>query len=308
MSAATSFVFTITVGAPTHLVFTTPPSGGPSGVVWATQPVVTIEDSGGNTVTTSTDTVSLAITVGPSANFTCNGGPPSVAASAGVATFSWLSDHRSGGLLHHHCFRPSPLRRDDDRPDHPMSRRPSSERDDRGTSLILALVFVFVIGMVLVAVGGLAANALLNTSNARAQRTSTGDAEAAVTIAMQYLRYNPAPDPASRPRASRRTPPSRPRTPELADDNPFKVVCTLDDSNLAGNARRRLLCLPAGVTSELGCQSSALVLHAQVAYNDLNADGLDDCYTAVPVLVTTSCGTQMNDRLLGRHRRRHLAT
>ncbi len=88
VSAATSFVFTITVGAPTHLVFTTPPSGGPSGVAWATQPAVTIEDSGGNTVTTSTDTVTLAKTNGPSANFTCNGGPPSVAASAGVATFS----------------------------------------------------------------------------------------------------------------------------------------------------------------------------------------------------------------------------
>ena len=92
VTPATSFVFTISVGQPTHPVFTTPPSGGQSGAAWATQPVVTIEDSGGNTVTTSTDTVSLAITSGPpSATFTCNGGPPSgpqpVAAVAGVATF-----------------------------------------------------------------------------------------------------------------------------------------------------------------------------------------------------------------------------
>ena len=72
------------------------------------------------------------------------------------------------------CSTPSPLPTlrcsgaTSHRPDHSMSRRPSPARDDRGTSLILALVFVFVIGMVLVAVGGLAANALLNTSNARA--------------------------------------------------------------------------------------------------------------------------------------------
>jgi hypothetical protein len=85
---ASSFVFTITVGTPAQLVFTTQPGGGPSGAAWATQPVVTIEDSGGNTVTTSTDTVSLAITGGPSAPFTCSGGRPTVAARAGVATFS----------------------------------------------------------------------------------------------------------------------------------------------------------------------------------------------------------------------------
>ena len=49
-----------------------------------------------------------------------------------------------------------------------MSRPPTrpARRDDQGTSLILALVFIFAIGMILVAVGGLAANALLNTSNA----------------------------------------------------------------------------------------------------------------------------------------------
>lgn len=87
-TSAASFVFTISVGAPAQLVFTTPPGGGSSGVTWATQPVVTIKDSGGNTVSTSTDTISLAITNGPSANFTCGGGPPSVAATGGVATFS----------------------------------------------------------------------------------------------------------------------------------------------------------------------------------------------------------------------------
>ena len=66
-----------------------PPGGGPSGVTWATQPIVTIEDTGGNAVA---DTVSLAITDGPSANFTCSGGPLSVAVTGGVATSQRLSD------------------------------------------------------------------------------------------------------------------------------------------------------------------------------------------------------------------------
>jgi hypothetical protein len=88
LAPLTSGSFAIAVGPPDHLAFTTVPGGGPSGAVWAVQPAVTIEDIGGNTVTTSTDTVSLAITSGPSATFTCNGGPPSVAATAGVATFS----------------------------------------------------------------------------------------------------------------------------------------------------------------------------------------------------------------------------
>ncbi len=172
-----------------------------------------------------------------------------------------------------------------------MSLRPSSERDDRGASLILALVFVFVIGMVLVAVGGLAANALLNTSNARAQRTSTGDAEAAVTIAMQYLRYNPAPDPAVSPSClpPNSTIPSS--DPRVSSDNPFKVVCTLALAPTSPQTRvvDFYACLSGGVTSQLACQTSA-VLHAQVTYNDLNADGIDDCYTAVPVTSRRAAG------------------
>ncbi len=175
-----------------------------------------------------------------------------------------------------------------------MSRRPSPERDDRGTSLILALVFVFVIGMVLVAVGGLAANALLNTTNARAERTSTGDADAAVTIAMQYLRYNPAPDPVVAPSC---LPPSSTipsSDPAVNIDNPVQVVCTLAVDPTSPQTRVvDFYACPTGV-SQSACDSSATLLHAQVAYNDLNADGIDDCYTALPAAVTTSCGTGMN--------------
>jgi hypothetical protein len=85
ITSGPSFVFMITVGQATQLVFTTPPSGGASGVAWATQPVVTVEDSGGNTVTSSAAIVTLASA--PAGNFTCSGGL-SLPAASGVAAFN----------------------------------------------------------------------------------------------------------------------------------------------------------------------------------------------------------------------------
>jgi hypothetical protein len=180
-----------------------------------------------------------------------------------------------------------------------MSRRPSHEHDDRGASLILALVFVFVIGMVLVAVGGLAANALLNTSNARTQRTSTGDAEAAVTVAMQYLRYNPAPDPIVPPPSCLPTGSSIPSSdPKVTGDIPMQVDCTWVVNQTSPQTRIvDFFACPLSVTTLSACKSSA-TLHAQVTYNDLIADGSDDCRPAQPPLqpsdMTTSCGMKMN--------------
>ncbi len=174
-----------------------------------------------------------------------------------------------------------------------MTRRPSPRHDDRGTSLILAIVFVFVIGMVLVAVGGLAANALLNTNNARAERTSTGDGENAVTIAMQYLRYNPistAPAPSCLPPSS--TVPSS--DPRVGAVNPLRVDCTVAVNPTSSRTRVvDFYACPSGTTPLSACQSAA-VLHAEVAYNDLNADGVDDCFNVGSVVVTTSCGGAMN--------------
>ena len=54
LTGATSNTFPITIGAASQLAFTTQPGGGVDGTAWATQPVVTVQDAGGNTVTTST--------------------------------------------------------------------------------------------------------------------------------------------------------------------------------------------------------------------------------------------------------------
>ena len=77
----------MSTGAATQLVITTEPSPtDASGAALATQPVVKVEDSGGNVVTTNSSTVT--------ANFTSGGVSltnPTKAAASGVATFSGLA-------------------------------------------------------------------------------------------------------------------------------------------------------------------------------------------------------------------------
>ena len=83
---ATSTPFSIIVGPATQLVFTTQPGGGANGATWAAQPVVTVEDSGGNKVNTSTASITLAIASNPGGTLSCTN--TTVAATAGVATFA----------------------------------------------------------------------------------------------------------------------------------------------------------------------------------------------------------------------------
>jgi RHS repeat-associated protein len=61
---ATSDPFDIGVGAPTRLAFLAQPGGGTGGTPWAAQPVVAIEDAGGNVVSSASETVSLDVTSG----------------------------------------------------------------------------------------------------------------------------------------------------------------------------------------------------------------------------------------------------
>ncbi len=87
--SATSGTFAITQGSATRLVFTTQPSGGAAHVAWGTQPVVQVQDSNGNLVTTGPDsTVNVVLTLtggtGPL------GGTTTIAAAGGVATFTNL--------------------------------------------------------------------------------------------------------------------------------------------------------------------------------------------------------------------------
>lgn len=57
--------FNVTVGPAAQLAFTTQPSGAVSNTVFSTQPTVTAQDAGGNTVTSYAGTLTLSILSGP---------------------------------------------------------------------------------------------------------------------------------------------------------------------------------------------------------------------------------------------------
>ena len=83
---------TVTTGAAARLALTTPGSGVRSGIAFSTQPVVTVQDSGGNTVTSSTASIVASVTPitvnGASSGSLSNS---TVSAVDGVATFSNLA-------------------------------------------------------------------------------------------------------------------------------------------------------------------------------------------------------------------------
>lgn len=89
LTSATSSTFAVAVGPATQLAFTTSPGDSFAGWAFYSQPVVAIEDAGGNVVTTRTDSVQLVITgAAAGAKLSCTAARNAV---AGVATFSGCS-------------------------------------------------------------------------------------------------------------------------------------------------------------------------------------------------------------------------
>ena len=87
LTGPASTAFNITIGAASQLVFSAQPGGGANGAIWTAQPAVTIQDVGGNTVTTANNTVTLALGTNPGGTLACTGGD-TLAATNGVATFA----------------------------------------------------------------------------------------------------------------------------------------------------------------------------------------------------------------------------
>lgn len=97
LTSAVSGTFNVNVGAPAKLGFTQQPSGAAAGIVWGTQPKVTIQDAFGNTVTTSSASVTLTITPGTGTSgavLTCTANPK--AATSGVVTFAGCKINLAG--------------------------------------------------------------------------------------------------------------------------------------------------------------------------------------------------------------------
>jgi len=84
--ASAAYVITGSAGVATHLVFSTQPSAGVAGVAFPTQPIVTIKDASGATVTTGAD-ATASITLSLLSGTGVLSGTVTMAAVAGVADF-----------------------------------------------------------------------------------------------------------------------------------------------------------------------------------------------------------------------------
>src|SRR5207248_636257 len=97
LTSAVSNSINITVGSPAALAFTTQPAGANVNTAFTTQPAVKVLDAGGNTVTTDSSSVTLAITAGSGtsgAALTCTVNPK--AAAGGIATFAGCNINKAG--------------------------------------------------------------------------------------------------------------------------------------------------------------------------------------------------------------------
>lgn len=92
--AAQSAAFDVHAAAPAALQFVTAPASTPAGAPLAPPPAVRVRDAYGNTVTTSSATVTLALGSNPSSGTLS--GTTAVAATNGVATFPALAIDRVG--------------------------------------------------------------------------------------------------------------------------------------------------------------------------------------------------------------------
>src|SRR5439155_1583177 len=93
---AASSASLVIFGTATQLVVTTPPAGATGGSAFTTQPVVTVEDSGGRTVANDSSSITIAIKAGTGTAGAALSGTATVAAVGGVATFGGLSIDKSG--------------------------------------------------------------------------------------------------------------------------------------------------------------------------------------------------------------------
>ncbi|MHB8875916.1 MAG: PKD domain-containing protein [Myxococcaceae bacterium] len=94
LASATSAPFDIAPGAAARLVFAIAPSSTTAGAAISPAPSVTVQDALGNTVTSSTASITMAIDTNPSLGVLS--GTLTVAAVAGVASFSTLSIDKAG--------------------------------------------------------------------------------------------------------------------------------------------------------------------------------------------------------------------
>lgn len=183
------------------------------------------------------------------------------------------------------------------------------ENDEAGTALILALVFVFAVSLVFVAIVSLAGTSLLNTTNLRSQRSLEFAADGATSAAVQWVRNACPYDSSGGANCSGMYTGSTNQclpnntTSTTINGVAVSVVCeSLSAAPPAGQPP-----LPSRTIQFFTCRSSValnacnstgsnasnLLLQAQVTFEDLDPNNNNTCVPSPPPGTSSSCGIGM---------------
>lgn len=158
---------------------------------------------------------------------------------------------------------------------------------DQGASLIIALVFMLVIGLVMGAILTFARGAFTTTINVAAERSTELNATNAATVAMQSVRRSFTEGIYSSTTGASCLP-----SGNLPDD-PYSVWCVGTDA--PGTLATRVVQFYVCATSA-NCVSTAtsVVLYAVAIYDDVPPGATPPGYTACGTTATSTCGIQMS--------------
>lgn len=160
----------------------------------------------------------------------------------------------------------------------------NARREEDGSVLILALIFILLTSLVLVPLAGFGTTALSNTANLNRQLSLEYAADGATEAAVQFVRYAPTTYLTTAnclPGAVISLTASAPS---------METYCSGTSDNESAQTRVVTFSTCLAGESQSLCLAGPL-LQAVVAFDDFSSTNVIDC-TALPV-VTTTCGTAM---------------
>ena len=164
------------------------------------------------------------------------------------------------------------------------ARRPkratrASDRDERGASLILALIFIVVVAVLVGAVSSMAINDLNNTTQFNSATSLDYSASGVASLAIQSVRYTPTPNGVLGACWNEAG-----GTSEETFNN-ITVAIWCQSASHSGSSQSRVVTMyacnnnPGQNATASSCQSNPLLTLVE-AYDDYSAAGTDTCATA----------------------------
>jgi hypothetical protein len=166
---------------------------------------------------------------------------------------------------------------------------------ESGVVLLMALAFIFAIGMVVAAIATFATTAYTTSYNLSTQRATESNAESAATIAVSYIRSHFVPlSPSTPVNCMPPTPPTAQTYGSASNGGSMTVTCTGTATYGSAASRDVNFYVCPGTGSTTSCAPSAVLLFAEVVYDDVPPNAAPSADTCTPgTSVPNTCGVGM---------------